>query len=109
MSLFLIWNLLAWMAKETNNPYQAPTSTPQQSQDAERGGYEKTVLWLGATWFFFILFSYYVLRPIREQISSTYGTENLSKLFIATFVVMLIAIPIYSLLCLLYTSDAADE
>ena len=98
MSLFLIWNLLAWMAKETNNPYQAPTSTPQQSQDAERGGYEKTVLWLGATWFFFILFSYYVLRPIREQISSTYGTENLSKLFIATFVVMLIAIPIYSLL-----------
>jgi AAA family ATP:ADP antiporter len=60
--------------------------------------YERSILWHGAVWFFLILFSYYVLRPIREQIGSTYGIENLSWLFWATFVVMLIAIPLYSIL-----------
>ncbi|WP_162273986.1 NTP/NDP exchange transporter [Mariniblastus fucicola] len=60
--------------------------------------YERSILRHGAVWFFLILFSYYILRPIREQIGSTYGIENLSWLFWATFVVMLIAIPLYSLL-----------
>jgi len=85
------------MAKESDNPYATPTAV-KPPQDVGAGGHEKTVLWLGAAWFFFILFSYYVLRPIREQISSTYGTENLSWLFVATFIVMLVAIPTYSLL-----------
>lgn len=60
--------------------------------------YEKSVIIHGAIWFFLILFSYYILRPIREQISSTYGIENLSSLFWATFGFMLIAIPLYSFL-----------
>lgn len=60
--------------------------------------YERSILRHGATWFFLILFSYYVLRPIREQIGSTYGIENLSLLFWSTFVVMLVAIPLYSIL-----------
>ena len=60
--------------------------------------YEKSVIVHGAIWFFLILFSYYILRPIREQISATYGIENLSWLFWATFGVMLIAIPSYSYL-----------
>jgi len=93
------------MAKISNNPH-VPPSEPASAIDKNLGdsegggdaGRERAVLWLGAVWFFFILFSYYVLRPIREQISSTYGTENLSWLFAATFVVMLIAIPTYSLL-----------
>ena len=60
--------------------------------------YERSVIIHGAIWFFLILFSYYILRPIREQISSTYGVENLSWLFWATFVFMLVAIPLYSFL-----------
>lgn len=52
----------------------------------------------GAICFFLILFSYYILRPIREQISSKYGIENLTWLFWAVFITMLIAIPLYSLL-----------
>lgn len=56
------------------------------------------MLLYGALWFFLILASYYILRPIREQISATYGIENLSWLFWATFGVMLVAIPIYSAL-----------
>lgn len=59
---------------------------------------ERTVFRHGACWFFLVLCSYYVLRPIREQISATYGVENLSWLFAATFAVMLVAIPLYSLL-----------
>lgn len=60
--------------------------------------YERAILWHGAAWFFLVLMGYYILRPIREQISSTYGIRNLSWLFTATFVVMLVAIPLYSLL-----------
>ena len=58
--------------------------------------YERSVLRHGATWFFLILGSYYILRPIREQIGATYGIQNLSMLFASTFAVMLIAIPLYS-------------
>lgn len=60
--------------------------------------FERTILRFGAIWFFLVLFGYYILRPIREQISSTYGIKNLSWLFWATFFVMLIAIPSYSYL-----------
>ena len=60
--------------------------------------YERAILRRGAVWFFFVLASYYILRPIREQISSTYGIRNLSWLFWATFGAMLVAIPLYSAL-----------
>ena len=60
--------------------------------------YEVAVLRHGACWFFLILFGYYILRPIREQISATYGVKNLSWLFSVTFVTMLVAIPMYSVL-----------
>lgn len=60
--------------------------------------HERSILWHGATWFFLVLFSYYILRPIREVISATYGISNLSWLFTATFITMLVAIPLYSIL-----------
>lgn len=60
--------------------------------------YERMILWHGAAWFFLVLFSYYILRPIREQISTAYGIRNLSWLFTATFLTMLLAIPLYSVL-----------
>ena len=59
---------------------------------------EYLVLTHGAVWFFLVLFSYYILRPIREQISTSYGTENLMWLFWAVFLSMLLAIPLYSYL-----------
>jgi len=88
---------------DSSNPYAPPANSSESLispvvVSAAPSRYEKAVLWLGATWFFFVLFGYYVLRPIREQISSTYGTVNLSKLFVATFVAMLVAIPTYSFL-----------
>ena len=60
--------------------------------------HERAVVRHGAAWFFLVLFSYYILRPIREQISATYGIKNLEWLFMATFGVMLIAIPLFAFL-----------
>ena len=46
---------------------------------------------------FFCLFSgYFMLRPIREAMGIRGGVENLQWLFSATFVVMLIAVPLFA-------------
>ena len=64
----------------------------------ELADHERAVYRHGACLFALVLASYYMLRPIREQISATYGVKNLSWLFAATFGVMLVAIPLYALL-----------
>ena len=46
-------------------------------------------------YFFFLLAGYYVLRPLRDEMGVAGGVRNLPWLFTATFVVMLIAVPIY--------------
>lgn len=46
--------------------------------------------------FFFCLFaSYFMLRPVRETMGIAGGVQNLQWLFTATFVVMLLAVPVY--------------
>lgn len=75
------------MSKVENNPLPNDVSKS-----------ERVVLVHAAVWFFLLLFGYYILRPIREQISSTYGIQNLAWLFWASFTVMLIAVPMYSVL-----------
>ncbi|WP_420226557.1 NTP/NDP exchange transporter [Pigmentiphaga litoralis] len=45
---------------------------------------------------FFCLFAgYFMLRPVRETMGITGGVQHLQWLFTATFVVMLVAVPIY--------------
>lgn len=73
-------------------------SLEEDELPGELSRYERAVLYHGAIWFFLILLSYYILRPIREQIGSTYGLKNLSWLFWVTFLVMLAAIPLFSYL-----------
>ncbi len=46
-------------------------------------------------YFFFLLCSYYILRPIRDEMGIQGGVENLQWLFTGTFVVMLIAVPLF--------------
>ena len=86
------------MADESESPGPGLIGRLERRVVGDLSGYERYVLWHGASWFFLVLFSYYILRPIREQISATYGIKNLSWLFTATFVAMLVAIPLYSLL-----------
>lgn len=52
------------------------------------------MLWATA-YGFFILFSYYILRAVRDEISSA-DRGNLQILWTAVFFVMLVAVPLYS-------------
>ncbi len=52
---------------------------------------EVRAMWLGFVFNFIVLGSYYVLRPIRDEIGAAGGVENLSWMFTATLVAMLVA------------------
>ena len=52
------------------------------------------LLW-GTTYGFLIMFSYYILRAVRDEISSA-DRGNLQVLWTAVFLVMLLAVPLYS-------------
>ena len=52
------------------------------------------MLWATA-YGFFILFSYYIIRPVRDEISAA-DRGNLQILWTAVFLVMLLAVPAYS-------------
>jgi len=54
----------------------------------------KGLLW-GTAYGFFIMFSYYILRAVRDEISSA-DRGNLQILWTAVFFVMLLAVPLYS-------------
>lgn len=55
------------------------------------------LLWSTA-YFFFLLFGYFILRPVREAVGVAHGVENLHWLFLGTFLTMLVAVPIYGVL-----------
>ena len=55
------------------------------------------LLWSFA-YFFLLLAGYYVLRPLRDQMGIAGGVRNLPWMFTATFVVLLVAQPLYGAL-----------
>lgn len=61
--------------------------------DVRRG--EGVVLLLAFAYFFFLLASYYVLRPIREQVGAGHDSTGLRNLFLGTLVGMIVTNPIY--------------
>ena len=46
-------------------------------------------------YFFCLLCSYYILRPVRDEMGIQGGVENLQWLFTGTFVAMLVAVPLF--------------
>lgn len=54
----------------------------------------KGLLW-GTSYGFFIMTAYYILRPVRDEISSA-DRGNLQILWTVVFLVMLVAVPLYS-------------
>jgi AAA family ATP:ADP antiporter len=50
---------------------------------------------LAALLFFLLLCSYYVLRPVRDEMAVRLGTQQLKWLFTATFLAMLAATPVF--------------
>ncbi len=50
---------------------------------------------LSFIYFFSLLASYYVLRPIRDEMSMQLGSERLQENFFAVFIAMLVLVPIF--------------
>ena len=57
----------------------------------------RALLWSFA-YFFFLLSSYYVLRPLRDEMGIQGGVKNLPWLFTGTFAAMLLAVPLFGAL-----------
>ncbi len=59
-----------------------------------RDGEIRALLWAFG-YFFCLLTSYYILRPLRDEMGLRSGVENLQWLFSGTFFVMLVTAPIF--------------
>ncbi len=51
-----------------------------------------------AGWFSTVLSAYYIVRPVREALGSMEGATRLKYFFLAVFLTMLLAVPLYSYL-----------
>ena len=62
---------------------------------------------------FVLMAAYYMLRPVRDAMASDWTNTEISVLWNIQFILSLAFVAIYgfavSRICLLYTSDAADE
>ena len=54
----------------------------------------RALLW-SFLYFFFVLCSYYIIRPIRDEMGIAGGVEHLQWLFTGTFLVMLAIVPVF--------------
>jgi AAA family ATP:ADP antiporter len=59
---------------------------------------ERAVLAWSALYFFLVMASYFILRPIRDQMGVAGGVDNLAWLFSGTLVAMLLLNPLFSTL-----------
>ncbi|WP_024656089.1 MFS transporter [Pseudomonas syringae USA007] len=59
---------------------------------------ERTALVLGFAFHFCVLASYYLVRPLRDALGLEGGADKLQWLFTATFVVMLLMVPLFGAL-----------
>jgi ATP:ADP antiporter, AAA family len=48
--------------------------------------------------FFFVLTSYYIIRPVRDQLGGAVGSSQLPLFYAATFVAMLLLTPVFGML-----------
>src|SRR5580693_5262313 len=47
-------------------------------------------------YFFFLMASYFILRPLRDTMGTIYGVAHLQELFTGTFLLSLIVAPIFA-------------
>jgi len=57
--------------------------------------HELSALFWAFIYFFSLLCSYYIVRPMRDEMGVAGGVENLQWLFTGTFLVMLAAVPLF--------------
>jgi AAA family ATP:ADP antiporter len=61
--------------------------------------HEQPALAWAFAYFFLLLASYYVLRPVRDAMAVQVGAKALQALFMYTFLAMLALVPVYGWLC----------
>ncbi len=57
--------------------------------------HERRALAWSFGYFFTLLCSYYILRPVRDEMAIQGGTENIPWLFLGTFIAMLATVPVF--------------
>jgi len=57
---------------------------------------ETKAVFVSFAFFFFLMASYFILRPLRDTMGSVYGPKHLQELFTGTFVVSLVVAPVYA-------------
>src|ERR1700693_4610577 len=55
----------------------------------------KAVL-ISFVYFFFLMASYFILRPLRDTMGTVYGVSHLQELFTGTFLLSFIVAPVYA-------------
>ena len=65
--------------------------------------HELKALILSLLYFFSLLCSYYIIRPIRDEMGIAGGIENLQWLFTGTFVAMVALVPLFGWISSKYT------
>jgi ATP:ADP antiporter, AAA family len=60
--------------------------------------HERRAVLLAFVCYFFLLGSYYILRPVRDTVATVFGTASLQNLFTATFVGTMIFSPLFGAL-----------
>ena len=73
---------------------QEPASPLQLVVDVRPN--EVAAMWTSFVFFFFVLSSYFILRPIRDAVAVQAGVTRLPWLFAGTLIVMLIANPLFA-------------
>ena len=65
------------------------TSSPEAAAS------ERRTAALSAVAFFFVLTAYYIIRPVRDQLSGAVGSQSLPLFYLGTFVAMLALTPVF--------------
>jgi AAA family ATP:ADP antiporter len=73
----------------------APSQTRQEPQRRVHSG-EWHAVALSFTYFFCVLAAYYVIRPVREQLSAAVGSTQLPWFYAATFLATLALTPVFA-------------
>lgn len=81
-----------------SNPPSGDDRVPYLSRAVNVSRSELPGLLGAAAYFFFLLCSYYILRPVRDEMGVRGGVDNMQWLFTATFFAMLLAVPVFAAL-----------
>lgn len=57
---------------------------------------EVKVVLIAFVYFFFLMASYFILRPLRDTMGTVYGVAHLQELFTGTFIVSFVAAPVFA-------------